>query len=125
MRGENLLWGAPNIHRELLKLSIEIGETSISKYMVRRSRPPAQTWKTFLDNHVKSMVSVDFRSADDPVRHPVRISGLAHERPRIVHFGVTAHQTAEWTAQEMREAFPWDDAPKYVLRDRDCIFGND
>ena len=126
MSRENPLWGAPKIHGELLKLGIEIGETSVSKYMVRRRRPPSQTWKTFLENHVKSMVSVDF-FAVPTIRFQILyvFLVLAHERRRIVHFAVTAHPTAEWTAQQMREAFPWDDAPRYLLRDRDRIFGKD
>ena len=124
MSRENPLWGAPKIHGELLKLVIEIGETSVSKYMVRRRRPPSQTWKTFLDNHAKSMVSVDF-FAVPTIRFDILyvFLVLAHERRRIVHFAVTAHPTAEWTAQQMREAFPWDDAPRYLLRDRDAFLG--
>jgi transposase InsO family protein len=126
MSRENPIWGAPKIHGELLKLGIEIGETSVSKYMVRRRRPPSQTWKAFLENHVKSMVSVDF-FAVPTIRFQVLyvFLVLAHDRRRIVHFAVTAHPTAEWTAQQMREAFPWDDAPRYLLRDRDRIFGKD
>ena len=123
---ENVLWGAPKIHGELLKLGIEIGETSVSKYMVRRRRPPSQTWKTFLGNHVRSMVSVDFFVVPT-IRFQILyvFLVLAHERRRIVHFAVTAHPTAEWTAQQIREAFPWESAPRYLLRDRDRIFGKD
>jgi hypothetical protein len=124
MSHENPLWGAPKIHGELLKLGIEIGETSVSKYMVRRRRPPSQTWRTFLDNHVKNLVSVDFFTVPT-IRFQVLYVFLvmAHERRRIVHFAVTAHPTAEWTAQQMREAFPWESAPRYLLRDRDRISG--
>jgi putative transposase len=126
MSRENPLWGAPRIYGELLKLGIEIGETSVSKYMVRHRRPPSQTWRTFLDNHVKSMVSVDFFTVPT-IRFQVLyvFLVLAHDRRRILHFGVTAHPTAEWTAQQLREAFPWDTAPRYLLRDRDRIFGTD
>src|SRR5678815_955625 len=94
--------------------------------MVRRRRPPSQTWSTFLDNHVKSIVSVDFFTVPT-IRFQVLyvFLVLAHHRRRIVHFGVTAHPTAEWTAQQIREAFPWDSAPRYLLRDRDRIFGHD
>ena len=122
----NPLWGAPRIYGELLKVGIEIGETSVSKYMVRRRNPPSQTWRTFLDNHVKSMVSVGF-FAVPTVRFQILyvFLVLAHERRRIVHFAVTAHPTAEWTVQQLREAFPWDAAPRYLLRDRDRIFGWD
>jgi putative transposase len=126
MSHENPLWGAPKLHGELLKLGIEIGETSVSKYMVRRRRPPSQTWRTFLDNHVKNMVSVDFFTVPT-IRFQILyvFLVLAHDRRRIVHFAITAHPTAEWTAQQMREAFPWESAPRYLLRDRDRIFGKD
>jgi transposase InsO family protein len=123
---ENPLWGAPHIHGELLKLGINIGETSVSKYMVRHRKPPSQTWRTFLDNHLKTMVSVDFFVVPT-IRFQILyvFVVLAHERRRIVHFAVTSHPTAEWTAQQMREAFPWDAVPRYLLRDRDRIFGDD
>lgn len=123
---ENPLWGAPHIHGELLKLGINVGETSVGKYMVRRRTPPSQTWRTFLDNHLKTLVSVDFFVVPT-IRFQILyvFLVLAHERRRIVHFAVTAHPTAEWTAQQMREAFPWDSAPRYLLRDRDRIFGQD
>ena len=124
MSRENPLWGAPRIHGELLKLGIDIGETSVSRYMVRRRRPPSQTWRTFLDNHVKSLVSVDFFTVPT-IRFQILyvFLVLAHDRRRILHFAVTAHPTAEWTAQQVREAFPWDSAPRHLLWDRDRIFG--
>jgi hypothetical protein len=120
---ENPIWGAPRIHGELLKLGIDIGETSVSKYMVRGRRPPSQIWRTFLENHVKSMVSIDFFTVPT-IRFQILyvFLVLAHDRRRIVHFAVTAHPTAEWTAQQVREAFPWDTVPRYLLRDRDRIF---
>ena len=126
MSRENPLWGAPRIHGELLKLGIDIGETSVSKYLVRRRRPPSQTWRTFLDNHVKTMVSVDFFTVPT-IRFQVLyvFLVLAHDRRRILRFGVTACPTAAWTAQQLREAFPWETAPRYLLRDRDRIFGAD
>ena len=110
---ENPLWGAPRIHGELLKLGIDLGETSVGKYMIRRRKPPSQTWRTFLDNHLKTLVSVDFFVVPT-IRFQILyvFLVLAHERRRIVHFAVTAHPTAEWTAQQMREAFPWDTAPR-------------
>jgi len=122
----NPLWGAPRIHGELLKLGIEISEPTVAKYMVRRSKPPSQTWRTFLENHVKSMVSVDFFTVPT-LRFQVLyvFLVLAHDRRRILQFGVTAHPTAEWTVQQLRNAFPWDSAPRYLLRDRDRIFGKD
>jgi putative transposase len=124
MSCSNPLWGAPRIHGELLKLGMEITEPTVSKYMVRQRKPPSQTWRTFLDNHVKSLVSVDFFTVPT-IRFQILyvFLVLAHDRRRLLHFGVTAHPTAEWTAHQLREAFPWDSAPRYLLRDRDRIFG--
>src|SRR3954470_2711282 len=122
----NPRWGAPRIHGELLKLGIEITEPTVAKYMVRHRKPPSQTWRTFLENHMKTMVSVDFFTVPT-IRFEILyvFVVLAHERRQIVHFAVTAHPTAEWTAQQLREAFPWDSAPQYLLRDRDRIFGQE
>ncbi len=125
MSRENPLWGPPRIHGELLKLGIDVGETSVGKYMVRYRRPPSQTWRTFLENHLKTMVSVDFFTVPT-IRFQVLyvFLVLAHDRRRLLHFNVTAHPTGEWTAQQLRDAFPWDTAPRYLLRDRDRIFGD-
>ena len=97
----------------------------MSKYLVPRRKPPSQTWRTFLQNHLQSLVSVDFFTVPT-VRFQVLyvFVVLAHERRRIVHFAVTAHPTAEWTAHQLREAFPWETAPRYLLRDRDHLFGH-
>jgi hypothetical protein len=124
MSRENQLWGAPKIHGELLKLGFDISETSVSKYLVCRKGSPLQSWKTFLENHVRSLVSVDFFTVPT-IRFQILYVFLvmAHERRRIVHFAVTQHPTAEWTAHQLREAFPWDTAPRFLLRDRDRIFG--
>src|SRR5215469_3910311 len=122
---ENPLWGAPRIHGELLKLGIDVAESSVSKYMLRRHKPPSQTWRTFLENHVQQLVSIDFFTVPT-IRFQVLyvFLVLAHDRRRILHFNVTAHPTAEWTAQQLREAFPFDQGPGYLLRDRDAIFGD-
>jgi len=95
--------GAPRIHGELLKLGIDLGETSVSKYMVRHRRPPSQTWRTFLENHVKTMLSVHFFTVPT-IRFQILYVFLVlpHDRRRILHFNVTAHPTAEWTAQQLR-----------------------
>jgi hypothetical protein len=99
MSRENPLWGAPRIHGELLKLGIDIGETSVSKYLVRCRKPPSQTWRTSLDNHVKSLVSVDFFTVPTVQFQILYVFlVLAHERRRVLHFAVTAHPTAGWTA---------------------------
>src|SRR5258708_26908213 len=126
MSRENPLWGAPRIHGELLKLGIDVGETSVSKYMVCRRNPPSQTWRTFLENHLKTTVSIDFFTVPT-IRFQVFyvFLVLAHDRRRILHFNVTAHPTAEWTGQQLRQAFPFEEVPRYLLRDRDGIFGAD
>ena len=114
---ENPGWGAPRIHGELLKLGIQIGETSVGKYMARCRKPPSQTWRTFLDNHLQQLVSIDFFTVPN-LRFQVLyvFLVLAHDRRRIVHFNVTSHPTAEWTGQQLREAFPFDRIPRYLLR---------
>ncbi len=126
MSRANPLWGAPRIHGELLKLGIDIGQTSVGKYMLRHRKPPTQTWRIFLDNHIRHLVSVDFFVVPT-IRFQVLyvFLVLAHQRRRILHFNVTVHPTAEWTAEQLRNAFPWDSAPRYLLRDRDPIFGDD
>ena len=113
MSRANPTWDAPRIHGELLKLGMNIGETSVSKYLDRHRKPPSQTWRTFLENHVKNLVSVDLFTVPT-LRFQVLyvFLVLAHDRRRILHFGVTAHPTAEWTAQQLRDAFPWDTAPR-------------
>jgi putative transposase len=116
---ENPYWGAPRIHGELLKLGIDIGESSVSKYMVHGRKPPSQTWRTFLENHAQQLVSIDFFTVPT-IRFQVLyvFLVLAHDRRRILHFNVTTHPSAEWTGQQLREAFPFDQLPRYLLRDR-------
>ena len=122
---ENPLWGAPRLHGELLKLGMDVGETSVGKYLVRHPKPPSQTWRTFLENHVQTMVSVDFFTVPTiSFRVLYVFLVLAHDRRRIVHFNVTTHPTAEWTARQLREALPFDQVPRYLLRDRDRILGS-
>ena len=123
---ENPLWGAPRIHGELLKLGVNIAESSVSKYMVRRNKVPSQNWRTFLENHAQQLVSIDFLTVPT-IRFQVLyvFLALAHDRRRILHFNVTPHPTAEWAGQQLREAFPFAQLPRYLLRDRDAIFGQD
>ena len=117
-------WGAPRIHGELLKLGIDVGETSVGKYMVRHRKPPSQTWRTSLENHLQQLVAVDFFVVPTlTFRILFVFVVLAHDRRRILHCNLTAHPTAEWTAQQIREAFPWETAPRFLLRDRDGIYG--
>jgi putative transposase len=123
---ENPLWGAPRIHGELLKLGIDIGETSVGKYLVRHRKPPSQAWRTFVENHVKAMVSVDFFTVPTNTFQVLYVFlVLAHDRRRILDLNVTTHPTAEWPAQQLREAFPFNQCPRYLLRDRDGIFGSE
>ena len=123
MSGANPLWGAPRIHGELQKLGVEISQAAVSKYMVRHRRPP-QTWRTFLDNHLRSLVSVDFFTVPTVTFKLLFVFVvLAHHRRRVVHCTVTDAPTAAWTAQQLVEAFPWDTAPRYLLRDRDGLYG--
>lgn len=124
MSQANPLWGAPRIHGELLKLGIEVCETTVSKYMVRPSKSPSQTWRAFLKNHLSQIAAVDFFVVPTITYRILFVFVvLAHERRRIVHFNVTAHPTAEWTAHQLTEAFPWDTAPRFLLRDRDKRYG--
>ena len=120
----NPLWGAPRVHAELLKLGITISQRTVSRWMPRREKPPSPTWRSFLENHVTDLVSVDFfmvPTATFQVLFGFLV--LAHDRRRVVHFNVTANPTAQWTAQQVVDAFPWESAPRYLLRDRDSIFG--
>src|SRR5205809_2909760 len=121
----NSIWGAPRIRSELLKLGIQLSEASVAKYMVRHRKPPSQTWRTFLKNHAAQLASVDFFTVPTALFQVLFVFiVMRHDRRRIVHFNVTAHPTAEWTAQQILEAFPFDLAPKYLLRDRDRIYGH-
>ena len=125
MQAANPLWGAPRLHGELRKLGLEIAQSTVAKYLVaRRGRPPSQTWRSFLTNHVAQLASVDFFTVPTVTFRILFVFvGLSHARRRIVHVNVTAHPTAAWTAQQLREAWPWDTAPRFVIRDRDTIYG--
>jgi putative transposase len=123
MAAANPRWGAPRIHGELLKLGIEVSQTTVAKYLVRRKPSPSQTWRTLLTNHVGQIVAADFFVVPTATfRLLFVLVILAHERRRVVHVAVTDHPTAAWTAQQLREALPWDEAPRYLLRDRDHAF---
>ncbi len=125
MAHDNPTWGAPRIHGELLKLGIELSPTTVAKYM-KRTGPPSQSWKTFLENHAKEIVSVDFFTVPTITCRVLYVFLMVHNASRrIVHFNVTDHPTMDWAAQQLVEAFPWDSAPKYLLRDNDKIYGWD
>jgi len=125
MAAANPLWGAPRIHGELLKLGVEISERTVSRLIPKQNKEPSQTWKTFLTNHVGQLVSIDFFTVPTlQLRVLFVLVVLAHERRRVLHFNVTEHPNAEWTAQQIIEAFPEDAAPRYLIRDRDGIYGS-
>jgi putative transposase len=120
----NPTWGSPRIVGQLRKLGIEVAKSTVEKYRTRIKKPPSPTWKTFLRNHIRDMVALDFFTAPTATYKVLFVLLiLAHERRRIIHFNVTEHPTAQWTAQQVVEAFPWDEAPRYLLRDRDRIYG--
>jgi transposase InsO family protein len=126
MSTANPLWSAPCIHGELLKLGIEVSQAAVSKCMMRHRKPPSQTWRTFLETHAKEMVSIDFFTVPTATfRVLFVLLILSDHRRRILRFNVTANSSAAWTGQQMGEAFPWDTAPRFRVRDRDGIYGND
>jgi transposase InsO family protein len=124
MSVENVLWGAPRIHGELLKLGFEVAQSTVARYMVKRRGPPSQTWRTFLRNHAPDIAAVDLFVV------PTISFGLLYalvviriSRRNLVWVNVTAHPTAEWVAQQLTEAFPWQEAPRHLIRDRDAVYG--
>ena len=120
----NPLWGAPRIHGELLKLGIDVGQTTVAKYMAKRRRPPSQGWKTFLRNHADGIASIDLFVV--PTISFQLLYGfliLRHARRALLWLGVTAHPRAEWIARQLTEACSWREAPRYVVRDRDGAYG--
>ena len=120
----NPLWGAPRIHGELLKLGIDIGQTSVAKYMAKRRRPPSQGWKTFLNNHADGIAAMDlFVVPTISFRLLYGLLIVGHGRRQILWFGVTSHPTAEWIANQLTEACGWEQAPRYLIRDRDRAYG--
>jgi transposase InsO family protein len=120
----NPLWGAPRIHGELLKLGIDIGQTSVAEYMTRRRGSPSQGWKTFLRNHADGITAMDlFVVPTISFRLIYGLLIMGHGRRQILWIGVTAHPTAEWMANQVTEAYGWEQAPRYLIRDRDGIYG--
>jgi transposase InsO family protein len=121
----NSLWGSPRILGELSKIGIVVAKSTVEKYMVRRRKAPSPTWRAFLNNHARDLIAIDFFVVPT-VRHRILyvFVVLAHERRRVLHFNVTSNPTSEWTAQQIVEAFPWELSAKYLLRDRDKIYGD-
>jgi putative transposase len=120
----NPTWGSPRIVGELQKLGIDLAKSTVEKYRPRARKPSSPTWKAFLKNHVKDLVAIDFFVVPTVTYKVLFILViLAHARRRVVHVNMTEHPTVEWTAQQIINAFPWDKAPRYRLRDRDCVYG--
>lgn len=124
MSSANPTWGAPRIVGELTKIGIKVAKSTVEKYMIRRRKPPSPTWRAFLKNHVTDLVSLDFFVVPTATFRVLFVFlVLAHDRRRVLHVNVTEHPSAQWTAQQVVEAFPWNTAPRYLLRDRDGVYG--
>ncbi len=120
----NPLWGAPRIHGELLKIGIDVSQSTVAKYMVRGRHPPSQGWLTFLRNHAEGIAAIDlFVVPTIGFRLVFGLVILNHDRRKIVHVAATYHPKSEWIARQIVDAFPWETAPRYLLRDRDGAYG--
>ena len=121
---ENPTWGAPRILSELLLLGYDVAEGTVAKYMALRRKPSSQTWRTFLDNHVPDIAACDFFTVPTVTFRVLYVFiVLRHDRREVVHFNVTTHPSAEWTARQIVNAFPYEAAPRFLIRDRDGIYG--
>ena len=124
MSAENPTWGAPRILSELLLLGYSVAESTVAEYMVRPRKPPSPTWRSFLKNHIGTIAAIDFFTVPTiTFRILYCFIVLRHDRRRLVHVNVTAGPTAQWAARQVRQAFPYDEAPRYLIRDRDSIYG--
>ena len=124
MSAENRLWGAPRIHGELLKLGFEISQSTVAKYMARRRGPPSQGWRAFLRNHAPHIAAMDLFVVPTIGFALLYVFVIVRlDRRTLVWTNVTRHPTAEWIARQITEAFPWDEAPRYLIRDRDGVLG--
>ena len=122
---DNPLWGAPRIHGELLKLGLEVAQSTVAKYMIKRWGPPSQGWRTFLRNHAPDIAAMDLfvvPTIGFSLLYAFVIIRL--DRRELVWINVTPNPTAEWIARQLTEAFPWDEAPRYLIRDHDRIYGD-
>ena len=120
----NPLWGAPRIHGEMLKLGIEVSQATVGRHMVRRHGPPSPTWRIFLRNQIDGIAPIDMFVVVTAAFRLLYVSAiLSHARRKILHLNVTQHPTAGWLSHQITEAFPWDTAPRYLLRDRDASYG--
>ena len=125
MSRDNLTWGVPRIRDELALLGIHVSESTIRKYRIRRPHPGSQTWKTFIENHFNDIATIDFFTVPTVTyRILYCFIVLRLDRRCVVHFNATTNPTGRWTAQQLTEAFPFDEAPRFLIRDRDGIYGD-
>jgi transposase InsO family protein len=125
MSRENPTWGAPRILSELLLLGHEVAEATVAKYMVRQRKPPSQTWRTFLANHVPDIAACDFFTVPSVSFRVLYVFVvLCHDRRQVIHFNLTTNPCATWTAQQIINAFPYEEAPRFLIRDRDGVYGD-
>ena len=124
MSRDNVGWGAPRIHGELSMLGINVSQATVAKYMIRLRKSPSLTWRTFLDNHALDIASADFFTVPTATFRVLYVFVIIkHDQREVVHFNITQNPTPQWTAQQLVEAFPFDPPPRYLLRDRDTIYG--
>jgi transposase InsO family protein len=124
MSRANPLWGAPRIHGELLKLGLTVSQATVSKYVLRHRTPPSQAWRAFLKNHAKDLIALDFFTVPTATfRVLFVLVVLSHGRRRLMHFNVTEHPTARWTARQLVEACGLEETPRYLIRGRDQVYG--
>ena len=125
MSRANPLWGAPRIQGEFAKLGIRVAKSTVEKYRATRRKPPSPTWRSFLDNHLDGIAATDFFVVPTATFRVLFVFVvLSCDRRRVVHFNVTAHPSAEWAAQQIVNAFPDASAPRYLMRDRDGVYGS-
>jgi transposase InsO family protein len=126
MSHENPTWGVPRIQAELALLGHVLAESTVAKYRAKRRKPPSPSWRAFLKNHAGQIAAIDFFTVPTVTfRLLYCFLVLSHDRRRVVHFNVTAHPTAAWTARQVVAAFPYDQTPRFLLRDRDSIYGEE
>ena len=125
MSRENPTWGAPRILSELLLLGHEVAEATVAKYMIRRRKPPSQTWRIFLANHVPDIAACDFFTVPKVMFRVLYVFiVLRHDRRQVIHFNLTTNPYAEWAAQQIINAFPYEEAPRFLIRDRDGVYSD-
>ena len=121
---ENRLWGAPHIHGELLRLGFTVAQSTVAKYMAKPRGSSGQSWSAFLRNHLPHIVAMDLFVVPTITFFQLYVLVIVRvARRQLIWVNVTAHPTADWIAQQITEAFPWDEVPRYLIRDRDAVYG--